>query len=132
MLLYNTNYILKKQEKIIEESVISMCLKRLCGSIDITDEERLNQDCIKKVQLEYYVVEEDVEEDLPDLKGKCYGIEIVKKELTSNDDTYMENNLIKDIMFCEKRMVEFVNSLILHKVTPITLNNIVEDFLAAV
>lgn len=109
-----------------------MCYKKLQGSINIKKEKEEISDDLREMQLEYYIVESDMENELPLSYGKRYGIEIVKKEYTVNNDTYIENKLIDDICCSENNAKELVNKLIHNAVTPVSLNCVLEDLVGVV
>ncbi len=77
-----------------------------------------------KVQLEYYTIKQTNE------KKDVYGIEVIKKEFRSNGiDT--EISSINDISDSSKKVIDIINTLKLNKVTPIGLNDVLEDLLKA-
>lgn len=75
-----------------------------------------------KIRLEYYSIKETKDEN------DAYGIEVIKKEYKENGiDTetssreYISNNA--------QKVIEIINTLKKHKVTPIGLNDVLEDLL---
>ncbi len=77
-----------------------------------------------KVQLEYYTTKKT--EDKKDM----YGIEIIKKE-HKNNVTDTETTSRTDICDSSQKVIEIINTLKKYKVTPIGLNDVLEDLLKA-
>lgn len=77
-----------------------------------------------KVQLEYYTIKGTKD------KKDTYGIEIIKREYKTNgidieasSRSFISNN--------SQKVIEIINTLKEHKVTPIGLNDVLEDLLKA-
>ena len=89
------------------------------------EEEDLAETNIKnKVQLEYYTTKQTNQ------KKDVYGIEIIKKEFKTNGiDTEMSS--INNISNSSQKVIEIINTLKEYKVTPIGLNDVLEDLLKA-
>ena len=92
------------------------------------DEKDLEETSINyKIELEYYGVEKDknsyLKEDLT-----SYGIEIVKKEY-KEEKVDIETNYIENISDSSSKIIEIINTLKEHKVTPICLDDVLEDLL---
>ena len=77
-----------------------------------------------KIQLEYYTTKQTNEEK------DVYGIEVIKKEYKTNgiDTEISTRNYISN---SSKKVIEIINALKEHKVTPIGLNDVLEDLLKA-
>ncbi len=104
-----------------------MCLKKLQAEVDFSEEKEIPSKNLNGMRLEYYIVENDIEPS-----GKSYGIEIIKKEYTNNDGTYMENIAINDICCSEKNVKIIINKLVDYRVTPITVTDVIEDMVGVV
>jgi hypothetical protein len=104
-------------------------MKKLQGTVDILKSEEEDLNGVAGILLEYYLVEEELVEYPHGFTGKSYGIEIIKKEYGYDNDIAMENSIVRDIFICEKKIKEFIEKLIYNRVTPITLNNVVEDMI---
>ena len=74
------------------------------------------------VELKYYVLEDEYEEDSS--KFKEYGVEIEKK-----DTTRIEKSQISNITTDQTRIDFIVKSLMKHSVTPIHLHDVIVDML---
>ena len=73
-----------------------------------------------KVQLEYYTIK-----GIKDKKD-MYGIEVIKREYKTNGintETSSRNFISND----SKKVIEIINTLKEHKVTPIGLNDVLEE-----
>ena len=76
------------------------------------------------IQLEYYTFKETKD------KINTYGIEVIKKEYSKNGiDT--ESSSRNDISYSSQKVIEIINTLKENKVTPIGLNDVLEDLLKA-
>ena len=78
-----------------------------------------------KIELEYYATKDyNNEED----KKTTYGIEIIKKEYKNNQiDT--ESSNIQNVSKNREKVIEIIDTLRKYKVTPIGLNDVLEDLL---
>ena len=87
------------------------------------EEEDLKETNIKhKIQLEYYTFKET--------KENKYGIEIIKKEYKENKIDE-ESNSMQFITNNSQKVIDIINTLKEYKVTPIGLNDVLEDLLKA-
>jgi len=77
-----------------------------------------------RVELEYYKTNICAEDDFK------YGIEIRKKEYI-NDKITIETNNIENITNSSDRVIEIINTLKKYKVTPIGLDDVLEDLMKA-
>lgn len=77
-----------------------------------------------KVKLEYYTIRETKD------KKDTYGIEIIKREYKANgiDTEATSRNTISNN---KQKVIEIINTLKDYKVTPIGLNDVLEDLLKA-
>lgn len=101
--------------------------KKLQAAVNIKNDREVINERIKEMQLEYYIVETDMLQKMQVGDGKVYGIEIIKKELTVDNATYMENHIISDVCCSENNIKRLVDKLIHHTVTPVSLNCVLED-----
>ena len=95
----------------------------ICGSIDICD--CINEGVTKEfpINLEYYKIHNNELEN----EAKPYGIGIIK---TYQDkvETIMEKSEFKNIFSKEQEADNMLKLLIKNKVTPISLKDILKDF----
>ena len=77
------------------------------------------------LELEYYLVESDVDmtEDIPE--EKTYGIEIVKKTENRN----IENEMIRNLCYNKGCAMDILNKLVYNTVTPVELPFVIDDLL---
>lgn len=89
---------------------------------EITKDE--NRDSMgEPIALEYFLLENKIHE-FPELfESKIYGIEIVKKM----KDQIIEMNSFRDISSYREKTKDLIHMLAKHKVTPISLPEILED-----
>lgn len=98
---------------------------KTCYGMTYFDENDLKETKINhRVELEYYRTEENTKDNLK------YGIEIRKKEYI-NDSITEERNNIENISSSSDKVIEIINTLKKYKVTPIGLNDVLEDLLKA-
>ncbi len=110
-----------------------MCTKKLQAAVNISNDKEVIPNHLKGMYLEYYVIESEVEEEQQiSYAGKSYGVEIVKKEVTKDNTTYMENKIVNDVYCCETSIKKLIDKLVYHTVTPIGLNNVLEDTVGVV
>jgi len=79
-----------------------------------------------RIELEYYTIINKGTKD----KQDSYGIEIIKKEY-KNNEINTEITSKKHISSSAKKVIEIINTLKKYKVTPIGLNDVLEDLLKA-
>ena len=77
-----------------------------------------------RIELEYYKTNEKTNDNLK------YGIEIVKKEYI-DDEIIFESNNMQNISNSSDKVIEIISTLKKHKVTPVGLNDVLEDLLKA-
>ena len=98
---------------------------KTCYGMTYFDENELKEAKINhRVELEYYKTEESTKDDFK------YGIEIRKKEYI-NDKISIESNNIENITNSSDKVIEIINTLKKYKVTPVGLNDVLEDLLKA-
>ena len=95
-------------------------LKKFYGKTMLDNSD--SEDIINYCELEYYQIENELSE-------KPYGIEIIKKNI-ENEKMKIESNVIYNIYKSEIDNNNLINKLIKNKVTPIALNDVVDDFLS--
>lgn len=79
-----------------------------------------------KMNLSYYLVEEDIGEETYNLKS--YGVEIKKTAVFQDGHTEAECKRISNIFFKREETEEFIRKLAKNYVTPISLKYVVEDY----
>lgn len=100
-----------------------MSNSKTCYGMTYFDENDLKETTINhKVELEYYTTKEKIEDKFK------YGIEIRKKEYINNNIVQEENN-IKNICDSSDKVIEIIRTLKKYKVTPVGLNDVLEDLL---
>ncbi len=98
---------------------------KTCYGMTYFDEDDLKETTINhRVELEYYKTKKDTNEDFK------YGIEIRKKEYINNNIT-IESKNIENISNSSDKVIEIINTLKKYKVTPVGLNDVLEDLLKA-
>ena len=85
--------------------------------IDSSDSEEIDD----KIEVEYYETSNLVEEN-----GRKYGIEVVKKE-KGNKKFNIESKIVNNISNEEKHINNLLKILMLNKVTPISVDDIISD-----
>ncbi len=96
---------------------------KTCYGMTYFDENDLKETRINhRVELEYYKTEQIVKDNFK------YGIEIRKKEYIKNSYTE-EKNSIENISNSSDKVIEIINTLKKYKVTPVGLNDVLEDLL---
>lgn len=80
-----------------------------------------------RVELEYYQTKNDINNIFNENDTK-YGIEILKKEY-EKDRIYIESNNIKNVCDSSKKVIEIINVLKKNKVTPVGLQDVLDDLL---
>lgn len=93
----------------------------------ILGKEDLKESNRSRIELEYYKISRRT----PKIIGKktnLYGIEIIKKEYLGNKK-YKEKNNIQNLTTDENVINNLLNILRKNRVTPITLNDVIEEVL---
>ena len=100
-----------------------MVNSKTCYGMTYFDENDLKETKINhRVELKYYKIDKVAEDDCK------YGIEIQKKEYI-NDGIKVESNNIENISNSSDKVIEIINTLKKYKVTPVGLNDVLEDLL---
>ena len=98
---------------------------KTCYGMTYFDENDLKETQINhRVELEYYKTNKYEENDFK------YGIEICKKEYI-DDNISVETNKIENITNSSDKVIEIINTLKKYKVTPVGLNDVLEDLMKA-
>jgi len=98
---------------------------KTCYGMTYFDENDLKETQINhRVELEYYKTNKYEENDFK------YGIEICKKEYI-DDNISVETNKIENITNSSDKVIEIINTLKKFKVTPVGLNDVLEDLMKA-
>ena len=98
---------------------------KTCYGMTYFDENDLKETQINhRVELEYYKTNKYEENDFK------YGIEICKKEYI-DDNINVETNKIENITNSSDKVIEIINTLKKYKVTPVGLNDVLEDLMKA-
>ena len=96
---------------------------KTCYGMTYFDENDLKETEINhRIELEYYKTNRVAEDNCK------YGIEIRKKEY-KNDAITVETNIIENISSSSNKVIEIINTLKRYKVTPVGLNDVLEDLL---
>ena len=102
-----------------------MINSKTCYGMTYFDENDLKETQINhRVELEYYKTNKYEENDFK------YGIEICKKEYI-DDNISVETNKIENITNSSDKVIEIINTLKKYKVTPVGLNDVLEDLMKA-
>lgn len=99
-----------------------MCyLKKLYGKtiLNNMDSDELTKD--NEIELEYYQIKNVIE-------NKPYGIQIIKRNM-KNNILNTEEKIVKNICDEEIKNIKVLEILIKNKVTPISVDDIIEDLL---
>ncbi len=101
-------------------------MKTFFGSTFINKQELEKENTNYPIKIEYYKIIN--EEDLNHKKGTKYGIQVIKTEYKENNEANMEEDSIRYLSNDEKKVNEILEILKSHKVTPISLQDIILDF----
>ena len=94
------------------------------------EEEDLKESNIKhRIELEYYTTKNYINE-VKENEETSYGIEIIKKEYIDNR-IGIETGTKQQVSNNAKKVIEIIDTLKRYKVTPIGLNDVLEDLLKA-
>ena len=90
--------------------------------VDSTVSDELSSD--EKFELEYYETTNSAEEN-----KRKFGIEVVKKK--DEDEKFnIESKIVNNLSNEEKTVKKLLNTLMMHKVTPTTVDDIISDIKA--
>ena len=101
--------------------------KTCCGMTYIENTEIPSGSINDRIELEYYKIGKS-KFNLLGKQSKKYGIEIQKREY-KNDKFKIETNSVNYVTKSREKVIEIINTLKLHKVTPVGLNDVLEDLL---
>lgn len=87
--------------------------------IDSSDSEEISEN--EKIELEYYEIHNLLEKD-----GKKYGIEVIKKG-EDKEKFNIESKIINNISSEENEINKLLKILMLNKVTPISVDDVISD-----
>lgn len=96
-----------------------MEIENLFGSVEARNPYKMN--------LDYYIISEDISEDFCDLK--CYGVKITKTVSFSGGGKSVETKQINNIFYHREDVEEFVRIIMKNTVTPMHLRDVVEDYI---
>ena len=82
-----------------------------------------------RIELEYYTTKRHINE-FEENEKDSYGIEIIKKEYIDNE-IGIETGIKQQVSDNAKKIIEIIDTLKRYKVTPIGLNDVLEDLLKA-
>lgn len=99
------------------------------GATFLGEEELKETNINHRIELEYYTTKNHINKNTED-EITTYGIEIIKKEY-ENDKINMESSNREYISSNVDKVIEIIETLKKHKVTPIGLNDVLEDLLRA-
>ena len=80
-----------------------------------------------RIELEYYKIKKP-KFNLLGKQNKKYGIEIQKREY-KNNSLNVETNSVNYITKSKEKVIKIINTLKEHKVTPVGLNDVLDDLL---
>ncbi len=99
------------------------------GATFLEEEDLKESNINHKIELEYYTTKNHTNKETKE-EETAYGIEIIKKEYKNNKiDT--ESNSKEYISNSSEKIIEIIDTLKKYKVTPIGLNDVLEDLLKA-
>lgn len=101
-------------------------MKKLYAGI-VLNKEELKESNSNRIELEYYKISKKSKEKISQ-KTNIYGIEIIKKEYSGKRKRKEKNN-IYNLTDDEKVINSLLNILKSNKVTPVALDDIVEEVL---
>ena len=104
-------------------------LREFYGDTVIDKSEYNELDVEYKIELEYYKTKKN-EKNSRNLKHKdeSFGLEIIKKEIIG-ERTSIESKEFKNIVDTEEKVDKSLEILITNKVTPICVNEVLEDLM---
>lgn len=88
-------------------------------TIDSSDSEEIKED--EKIELEYYETHNLKEND-----GKKYGIEVLKRNL-KQDKFNIETKIVNNISNEENTINRLLEILMINKVTPVSVDDVISD-----
>ena len=103
--------------------------KAYCGGTFLGEKELKETNIDYRIELEYYTTNNHINISTKE-EINTYGIEIVKKEY-KNNKIDIETNNVEHISNNASKVIEIIETLKKYKVTPIGLNDVLEDLLKA-
>lgn len=96
------------------------------GATLLNENDATDTNIKNKIELEYYTMEK--QRYIQSKKIVFYGISIVKKEYGKNTIKY-ERQSVENVSTSENKIKDIVELLKEHKVTPVTLEDVLEDLM---
>ena len=97
------------------------------GATFLDEKDLVETNITNNIELEYYRTE-NCKTNILKKEKTSYGIEIIKREYIL-DDVKVEKSRLEDISTNAKKVINIIESLRMHKVTPIGLQDVVCDLL---
>ncbi len=97
------------------------------GATFLDEKDLVETNITNNIELEYYRTE-NYKTNILNKEKTSYGIEIIKREYIS-EDVKIEKSRLDDISTSAKKVINIIESLRMHKVTPIGLQDVVCDLL---
>ena len=97
------------------------------GATFLDEKDLVEANITNNIELEYYRTE-NYKTNILKKEKASYGIEIIKREYIL-DDVKVEKSRLDDISTSAKKVINIIESLRMHKVTPIGLQDVVCDLL---
>ena len=95
--------------------------KSLFGKTSINSSDSEDKETIEEIELEYYETRNFNEEN-----KREYGIEVVKKNM-KNEGFNIESKIVNNISNEETAISKLLEIMLLNKVTPVTVDDIISD-----
>ncbi len=95
--------------------------KSLFGKTSINSSDSEEKETIEEIELEYYETRNFNEEN-----KREYGIEVVKKNM-KNEGFNIESKIVNNISNEETAISKLLEIMLLNKVTPVTVDDIISD-----
>lgn len=96
-----------------------------CGAALLEGEELKESNSTDKIEIEYYSTKNNTENSLKE-DMSVYGIEVIKKEYR-NQKIRIEKTNVDNVADSSLKVIEIINTLKNNKVTPIGLQDVLED-----
>jgi len=101
-----------------------MAIRKLYKTVNVSSECDGEE---RKFWLDYYILEKEVE--IEEFSVNTYGIEICKRSKREDNSSYFEYRKIFDIFCTEEETVDVINKLARNSVTPICMQEVLEDLI---
>lgn len=79
-------------------------------------------------ELEYYLIPENISKAYCDLM--CYGVKVKKTTYSDGGGKTVETKQINNVFYRKNEAEEFIRLILKNSVTPVTLRDVVEDYIA--